>query len=212
MERRFVAKGVAPVKIETRTDGGKKIVGYGAVFYDPANASGTEYQLGERMQERISPAAFDRAIAENHDARGLYNHDPSHLLGRTASGTMRLSRDAKGLRYEIDLPDTQTGRDVAISIERGDLTGSSFAFVATRTTWSEEQRGDAGIMIRSIDDLDLYDTGPVTYPAYEATSTGLRSAETETLQQEVAAWQRKRSSESDAVAIRSRLIQIGLDD
>ena len=55
--------------------------------------------------------------------RALFNHERGALLGRTCSGTLRLSEDGTGLRYEIDLPDTTVGRDVAALLERGDLTG-----------------------------------------------------------------------------------------
>lgn len=169
IERRFTKAGCA--KVETREDGKRVIVGYGAVFYREGEP-GTEYQLWTDLVERIAPTAFDRAIREAHDARGLFNHDPAWLLGRTTAGTMRLSVDGTGLRYEIDAPDTTMGRDVVTMIERGDLTGSSFAFVPTRRVWIEEAERTVSV----IEDVDLYDTGPVTYPAYEATTTGLRAA------------------------------------
>lgn len=47
-----------------------------------------------------------------------------------------------------------------------DVTGSSFAFVAVRTTWVEEKRGDKITYIRNLEDVDLYDASPVTWPAY----------------------------------------------
>lgn len=161
------------VGIETRADGGKIIVGYGAVFYRGDDA-GTEYRIWSDMVERINPGAFTRALSEGQDVRGLFNHDSGRILGRTASGTMRLSVDAIGLKYEIDLPDTQEARDLATLIARGDITGSSFAFGANKTQW--EDRED-GLSIRTLMDVDLYDVGPVTYPAYESTSAAVRSAE-----------------------------------
>ena len=112
------------VRIEKRDGQPTKIVGYAAVFYrydDP----GTQYELYSGHVERIQPGAFKRAIEEADDVRGLFNHEPSQILGRTKSGTMRLSEDETGLRYEIDVPDTQVGRDVVTSIDRGDVTGSS---------------------------------------------------------------------------------------
>lgn len=168
------------VGVETRSDGGKTIVGYGAVFYR-ATDQGTEYRLWKDMVERIKPGAFDRALSERQDVRGLFNHDAARILGRTASGTMRLSIDEIGLRYEIDLPDTQEARDLATLIDRGDITGSSFSFGANKTEWEDMPDG---MSVRAIVDLDLYDVGPVTYPAYEATSAAVRSAEHQTLIEE----------------------------
>ncbi len=170
MERRFVPMIGSSVAIQTREDKPPMISGYAAVFFredDP----GTQYELFPGLVERILPGAFDRALSEADDCRGLFNHDPNQLLGRTKSGTLRLSIDAKGLKYEIDAPDTQTGRDACTMLERGDLAGSSFSFMPDDVTWRET--GDT--TIREVRSLHLYDVGPVTFPAYESTSAGVRA-------------------------------------
>lgn len=199
IERRFISAATAPVRVETREDGKRVIIGYGAVFYN-ADDPGTEYAMWSDLVERVAPTAFDRALREKDDARGLFNHDPDNLLGRVSAGTMRLSVDSKGLRYEIDAPDTQTGRDVVSMIERGDLTGSSFAFIPKRVIWIEEETRS----IRVIEDVELFDTGPVTYPAYEATTTGLRSADCEAVRQERDEWRKERVRAAMAVAVKAR--------
>lgn len=169
MERRYVGQAAANVAIETRADGKEQIVGYASVFYD--GSPGTEFELYSNTVERVLPTAFDRAVSQRDDARALFNHDPNNLLGRLSAGTLRMMVDNRGLRYEIDPPDTQVGRDVLAMIRRGDLSGSSFAFEVTDEMWVKE----SGKRIRQIRGVKLYDVGPVTYPAYEATSTGLRS-------------------------------------
>ncbi len=186
MERRMTPAG--EIRVESRADGGKMIVGYGAVFHREGEA-GTEYRLAPDVVERIATTAFDRALKEKQDARGLFNHDPNMLLGRAAAGTLRMSADSKGLRYEIDLPDTQVGKDVAASIARGDLSGSSFSF---RINGKEGQRFEKGngFDVRHIVDVDLYDVGPVTFPAYEAR----------------AQW--RNELEQEKVKVRSRLISL----
>jgi HK97 family phage prohead protease len=105
--------------LEFRSAGEGKIVahGYGAVF------NKLSQNLGG-LVERVAPGAFTKTIAEA-DIRALFNHDPNYLLGRSAAGTLRLSEDGTGLPYEIDLPDTMAGRDVATMLERRDITGSS---------------------------------------------------------------------------------------
>lgn len=171
MEQRIANN--AKVGIVKRADGQlPTVTGYAAVFYHPDDP-GTEYELWDNTYERIAPGAFDRALSEGHDVRGLINHDSDSVIGRTKASTMRLSIDKVGLKYEIDVADTQHGRDVVTSIERGDISGSSFAFFPTRTVWVEE--GD--LTIRIIEDLDLVDVGPVTFPAYQASTTGTRSAD-----------------------------------
>lgn len=169
MERRFTS-APTPAKVETRDDGKRLLSGVAAVFYREGEA-GTEYQLARNVVERIDRDAFSEAISRGDDARGLYNHDPNHLLGRVSSKTLRLTVRDDGLHYEIDLPNTRTGEDVSESIERGDLTGSSFAFTVDKADWVEEEGRD----VRVIKSVRLFDVGPVTYPAYEGTSTAIRS-------------------------------------
>jgi HK97 family phage prohead protease len=202
MERRMTPSG--EIKVETRADGGKAIVGYAAVFHRDGEA-GTEYRLGTDVVERIAPTAFTRALKEKHDARALFNHDPNMLLGRAGAGTLRLSVDTTGLRYEIDLPDTQVGKDVATSIARGDLAGSSFAFAINGKEGQRFERGKEGD-VRHILDVNLYDVGPVTYPAYEATSTGLRSGDCSDAFEAVNEW--RKEQEAEAVAVRARVVEV----
>lgn len=197
MERRFSHETAS---VESRADGGKMIVGYAAVYHR-AGEAGTEYRLGPDIVEHIAPGAFDLT----QDVRGLFNHDPSLLLGRTKSGTLRLSTDQRGLRYEIDIPDTTTGRDVAESIKRGDITGSSFAFTPTESKWMrDEQRG---VDIREIRKVDLFDVGPVVFPAYEASTTGLRSEGCEDAAKSRDAWR----SEKEAVEVRLKVLTLESD-
>lgn len=146
-------------------DGDKPIItGYGAVFYD--GSEGTQYRFFGFL-ERIMPGAFDRAVKDD-DVRGLFNHDPNEVLGRTKAGTMRLSVDSHGLRYEID-PPASAGK-VIEAIRRRDVTGSSFGFEVL----GEEFRKEDGETIREITEVRLFDTGPVTYPAYTGTEAEAR--------------------------------------
>jgi hypothetical protein len=153
--------------IELREDTGKApvISGYAAVFA-PARSE----DMGGWV-EQIDPHAFDEAVSG--DVRGLYNHDANMILGRTKSGTMRLNLDAHGLRYEIDVPDTQVGRDLVTSMKRGDIDGSSFAFACKKDAWENDDA--SGEMLRTILKADLFDCSPVVYPAYPDASSAVRS-------------------------------------
>jgi uncharacterized protein len=196
MERRFVSSKLSPITLEKRADGSSTIQGYGAVFYREGDP-GTEYQLYGDLVERIMPGAFDRAIKEADDCRALVNHDPNLLLGRASAGTLKLSIDATGLRYEIDPPDTQAGRDACVSLERGDLTGSSFSFLPDDVTWREQ--GD--LIIREVRSVQLFDVGPVTFPAYSSTTAGVRAlGDAEEARKALEAWKEKRTSDKAAVS------------
>ena len=195
----------------------KQITGYAAVFYDQADP-GTEYVLmeydGRQVVERIMPGAFDGVLAD--DVRCLYDHETDKLLGRTKSGTARISSDAKGLAYECDLPDTSLAEDLAALIARGDISGSSFAFTvaADGYSWLTEASRD----IRVITKIErLYDVGPVTYPAYESASTGLRGAGDMSeirasleAHRKASASQDQAKAASDARQRQARLAELGL--
>lgn len=171
-ETRFLPKSAG---VELRVEGGgdkpTKIVGYAAVFNSASQLLG---EGNRSFIETIRPGAFKELLA-SADCRGRYNHDA--ILGRTKAGTCRIAEDAVGLRYEIDLPDTTAGRDVAESIRRGDVDGSSFAF-RIQPSGESWKMGDGGIAQREITKVsELLDVGPVDFPAYEATAgtVGLRT-------------------------------------
>lgn len=164
-ERRFV-KTEFRVSAENEP---AKISGYGAVF----NSRSEDLGYYQELREEIDPHAFDSVVATRPDVRGLFNHSADYVLGRTTAGTMRLTIDARGLAYEIDPPDTQLARDLMVSMRRGDISGSSFSFVCKRDQWTENE--DGSVTRRILEIGDLYDVGPVTYPAYPASSAGARS-------------------------------------
>lgn len=206
--RQWSHQPAARPRLERRADkpdAPPMIVGYAAVFFR-AGEPGTEYRLYEDAYERVMPTAFDAALRENDLVRGLTNHDDQWLLGRSDLGTVRLSIDRVGLRYEIDPPDTQAGRDTVALLSRGDLDGSSFGFRCYggkrgKTAWIEEARDGRQVSIREIHDCELLDVGPVTYPAYQATSAGVRSdAWVEEARADHDRWQARQAAERTAEA------------
>jgi len=122
--------------------------------------------------ETIAPGAADKSIADGVDVLARYNHEDDALLGRTSSGTVRLSVDEVGVMYEIDLPPTSTGRDVAILAARGDIFQSSFAFQTIEDSWGFTEQG---FPLRTLHAFKLVDVAPVNTPAYLDTSTAMRS-------------------------------------
>lgn len=163
MERRKVE---SPVEI--RVDGEiRKVAGYGAVF-------NSETVIGGRFREVILPGAFKRAVSG--DVFSFFNHDESKVLGRTSSGTLRISEDSNGLRYEVDLPDTTAARDLRVSMDRGDVNGSSFMFDVP-DGGDEWTLNSGDLPLRTIREANLYEVGPVTMPAYPDATSALRSLE-----------------------------------
>ena len=145
--------------VELRASG-RQIEGYAATF-------GAEARIGS-IVETIEPGAFRTSLGG--DIVALMDHDPKQILGRTRSGTLRLSEDSRGLAFSLDLPDTQAGRDVIELAQRGDLGGMSFGFVVPKggDSWSGERRSLRTVDLREISVVS-------TFPAYPDTSLALRS-------------------------------------
>ena len=152
--------------LELRMDGDKQtIVGYGAVFNSMSNDLGG-------FREYISPEAFEGRMED--DVRFLFNHDANYVLARTTNGTLRMSVDEKGLRYEADMPNTSTARDLVELLKNGTVNQSSFAFIVEDDSWEMKD----GMNIRTINKVSrLYDLSSVVYPAYSeaSSSVALRS-------------------------------------
>jgi uncharacterized protein len=139
---------------------GRRLEGYAAKF-------GSEAQIGS-YRETIAPGAFSASLAG--DVLALMDHSPLIVLGRTKSGTLRLSEDSQGLAFSLDVPDTQPGRDVLALAERGDLGGMSFGFTVADggETWAGDKRLLRAIMLREISVVSAW-------PAYPDTEIAVRS-------------------------------------
>jgi len=120
--------------------------------------------------ERVLPGAVRY---EGFDVVCCRDHEDHLVLGRLSNGTLRLSEGKKGLNYECDLPDVSYAHDLVKLVERGDVRGSSFRFTVLRDEWIPA-RGSSPAR-REIHELQLFELGPVTMPAYPQTVVGLRS-------------------------------------
>ncbi|MGV9815462.1 HK97 family phage prohead protease [Streptomyces cellulosae] len=156
-----------PTEFEVRSEGGAfNFYGY-ALKWDMRSQN-----LGG-FRERVALGATSESI-ERDDIRALFNHDPNLILGRNRSGTLRLSEDSTGLHYEVDMPDTTYARDLATAMERGDVSQSSFGFKVSTDgdSWTED---DDGFPLRTLTRIALFDVSPVTYPAYNDSTSGVGS-------------------------------------
>lgn len=152
--------------IEARAEG-KKLVGYAAVFDQETRISD--------FSEVIRKGAFSASLADGGDKLALVDHDSGKVLARTKSGTLRLSEDERGLKYEIDMPETTLGRDLLAMAFRGDLGGASFAFSVP--DGGEGWTGDK----RELRSVRLHEVSVVqSFPAYSGTSVSARSRQART--------------------------------
>ena len=167
-ERRILPFQEAEIRAEERKDGAKHIVGYAAKF------DRMSQNLGGFV-EKIDKNAYKRVLSRNPDVMGLKNHSEHHILGRTGSGTMELMADETGLRYDIAMPETVVGRDTWTEVKRGDIPGSSFSFTVDDGDGDEWDDQTDPPMRTLLNVRDLFDVGPVTFPAYLDTEVNCRS-------------------------------------
>jgi HK97 family phage prohead protease len=161
--------GGPELRIEGSDDGPGRLVGYAAVF------DKLSVRLGWGFREKIAPGAFAESLKRGDDVRALVEHQGGLLtLGRNTAGTLRLAEDKKGLRAEMDLPDTTAGRDIKVLVERGDLHQMSFGFrVPTGgEEWEEDEDKNE---IRIVKKGELFDVSVVAFPAYEDTEVLARA-------------------------------------
>lgn len=140
---------------------GRRLEGYAATF-------GMVADIGGVFQETIAPGAFANSIRTKADILALVDHDPTRVLGRTRSGTLALAEDAKGLHFDISVPDTQTGRDLLALAERGDIGGMSFGFHVVDDVRDGDHRE-----LRAVDLLEI--SVVLAWPAYEGTVVNARA-------------------------------------
>lgn len=165
VQRRYVR---SEFHIRTAESGESVIAGHGAVF------NKLSQNLGGFL-ERVLPGAARKTINES-DVKALFNHDSNLILARSASGTttegtLRLAEDDIGLAYNFDAPDTSVGRDLVVSMRRGDISQSSFSWYDDEVEWSLSPEG---FPLRTIIEIRrLADVSPVTYPAYLDADSGL---------------------------------------
>ena len=157
---------------ELRTNAeGRTIVGYAAKF-----ERWSEPIMGW-FKEQIARDAFSECDVT--DVIMCFNHNIDSILARTTSGTLTLSTDEEGLRFEFEAPATTMGNDMLELVRRGDISKCSFKFTVEEDEWRYADK-DNGLeyderTIRRIG--KLYDVSLVVYPAYSDTEAGVRHLE-----------------------------------
>ena len=151
-------------RVDSTEDGRDLVVGHASVYDSRSNNLGGFYEFIER-------GAFTEELIANSDVRALINHDPNLILARNTSGTLNLTADERGLKYEFEMPETSYGKDLAISMKRGDISQSSFAFTVAEDEWSTDAEGNNIRTIKKI--AELFDISSVTYPAYSHAESDL---------------------------------------
>lgn len=147
----------------------RKVEGYALVFNSQSEDLG--------FYETISPDAITDETIRKSDVMCLLDHDKNRgILARSryGKGSLKLSVDDKGLKYEFEAPKTALGDELLEMLRRGDINQSSFAFSIAEggDKWEKKDNN----YYRTITKIErLYDVSPVYIPAYSSTSVGCRN-------------------------------------
>ena len=133
------------------------------VFNSPTEIDG--------FKEQVAPGAFTRTLRED-DQVMLRDHKSELLLGRVSAGTLRLTQDHIGVAFELTVPNTSLGQDTFENVRLKNLKGCSFGFLVRDEQWAQDSNGN---LLRTILDVQCFETTLTAFPAYDATSVDIRS-------------------------------------
>jgi HK97 family phage major capsid protein/HK97 family phage prohead protease len=166
---------------------GRTLEGYAAVFDSPTEINSWE----GTFRESIAPGAFRKTLRERRPII-QYDHGRDVRVGSTPIASLQeLREDDEGLFIQARLFDNAVVDPVRQAIEGGAISGMSFRFQVTRDEWRDgsgklvkpeeigdliRSPGDRGPLQRTIRELQLFEAGPVAFPAYSTTSVSVRSA------------------------------------
>lgn len=147
--------------VSSLTANNKKLIGQPVIYNSRSENLGG-------FVEVIAPQAFSEHLATNPDIRALVEHDTKLILGRTKSNTLTITENHNGLSVVIEPPQTQSTRDLMVSVERGDITGMSFSFSVPDggDDWDFEQTP----ALRTVNKAVLHEVTITSLPAYQATN------------------------------------------
>jgi HK97 family phage major capsid protein len=165
---------------EVREDGENdvpRLVGHFAVFDEWTEI---DSMWEGNFMERIAPGAFSQSFkpANRDRVKVTFNHGHDPTMGDQVIGKPDLlEEDSVGAAYEVPLFDGIP--PLLMSGLREGAYGSSFRFRVMREDFEAEPKvSDAnpkGLPERTIKEVELFEFGPVTFPAYAGATAGVRS-------------------------------------
>ena len=158
-----------PFELRDNDNGdGFTLEGYGAVFGSPTRIDSWE----GKFDEIIARGAFSKTIQERRPVL-QFDHGRDAATGSVPIGAIEeIREDTQGLFVRARLHDNARVEPIRQAIGSGAIDGMSFRFRVTREDWDEES---GEVPVRTIREVELFEVGPVVFPAYEATTVGVRS-------------------------------------
>lgn len=161
-------------ELRDEASGPPTMVGHFAVFNQWTEINST---FEGRFMERVAPGAFARSLNDSGRIKVTFNHGRD-VLGDQLLGVPKvLEEDSVGARYEVKLFDGIP--PLILSGLRERAYGSSFRFRVTKEQRNEKAKvsptNPEGLPERTIQEAEVFEFGPVSYPAYAGATAGIRS-------------------------------------
>ena len=147
----------------------KKLEGYAAKFL------ARSAPIGGSFYETITRGAFAESLRTS-DVKFLWNHSTDHVLGRTSAGNLRLEEDAVGLKFSLDLPDTNAAKDLWELVSKRIVSQMSFGFTIPSGGDTWQRAGRDGLPTRVLNTISIQEVSSTAFPAYPQTEIHVREA------------------------------------
>lgn len=156
--------------VRSADDGdGLNLSGYAAVFDSPTRIA----DYGGEFIEKIAPGAFRHTLRNGRPVM-QFDHGQHPLIGSLPIASIRkLKEDTRGLYVEARVFDNWLTEPLRDAIREQAINGMSFRFSVVKDTWEKTK----GSKVRTLNEVKLYELGPVVFPAYSDTTVALRSLE-----------------------------------
>jgi len=161
----------APFELRAEPDGdGFTLEGYAAVFGEKTRID--SFWEG-KFDEMLLRGSFAKTLQERIPVL-QFDHGHDVATGTVPIGAIdKIREDSHGLFVQARLHDNARVEPIRQAIASGAIDGMSFRFRVIREEWDESD--ELEVPLRTIREVELFELGPVVFPAYESTSVGVRS-------------------------------------
>ena len=175
-EREFASFPMEVAKVEDLSGNGRTIRGYASVFNHPIDSGTTHHS----QTTFVRPGAFTKTLKENRDrVQVLVNHGMDARWGMSPVAVVKeMEQDAHGLRIAADIIDHPEFDPIVASLKAGALRAMSIQFETVKESFNDDRTQ------RNLDEVSLWEFGPVTFPANAAATASLHSLNEFTTQAE----------------------------
>jgi HK97 family phage prohead protease len=145
---------------------GRTLIGYASVFDYPIEAGHSSHP----QTHFVKPGAFNRTLEKHPTPQVLLNHGQDPVVGQKPLGVPEVIRvDSHGLYVEVPLDKTSYNEDILVSLRSGALSAMSIMFKTEQDSYNDDRTE------RYIEQVRLFEFGPVTFPANQAAVASLHS-------------------------------------